>query len=194
LTVPRLQLPSSYKFVRMNKIYETFITDTGAEPVTLEQLKTFCRVTSYDDDDLLTELITIARKKIERYTLLSLVDKTIVLTGCLDSMFLLPWPNISEVTGVRYLEGQISTTGDNDWEDLDDDDYQLIGYHHKHFNPHLNGTHEITYTTTANTDSGLKHDLKRVALWLFENLGDDSDNMPVELMSNSKHLRLLNFL
>jgi uncharacterized phiE125 gp8 family phage protein len=178
----------------MNKIYETFITDTGAEPVTLEQLKTFCRVTSYDDDDLLTELITIARKKIERYTLLSLVDKTIVLTGCLDSMFLLPWPNISEVTGVRYLEGQISTTGDNDWEDLDDDDYQLIGYHHKHFNPHLNGTHEITYTTTANTDSGLKHDLKRVALWLFENLGDDSDNMPVELMSNSKHLRLLNFL
>jgi len=91
----------------MNKIYETFITDTGSEPVTLEQLKTFCRVTDSDNDDLLTELITIARKKIERYTLLSLVDKTIVLTGCLDSMFLLPWPNINEVTGVRFLEGQI---------------------------------------------------------------------------------------
>ena len=178
----------------MNKIYETFITDTGSEPVTLEQLKTFCRVTDSDNDDLLTELITIARKKIERYTLLSLVDKTIVLTGCINQMFLLPWPNISEVTQVRHLEGQIVDTGANDWEILDEDDYQLIGYHQKHFNPHLNGTTEITYTTTANTDSGLKHDLKRVALWLYENLGDDSDNMPVELMSNSKHLRLLNFL
>jgi uncharacterized phiE125 gp8 family phage protein len=178
----------------MNTIYETFITDTGAEPVTLEQLKTFCRVTSYDDDDLLTELITIARKKIERYTLLSLVDKTIVLTGCLDCMFLLPWPNISEVTGVRFLEGQISTTGENDWEDLDEDDYQLIGYHMKHFNPHLNGTTEITYTTTANTDSGLKYDLKRVALWMYENRGDTQENIPEELFSNCKHLRLLNFL
>lgn len=178
----------------MNKIYETFITDTGAEPVTLEQLKTFCRVTDSDNDDLLTELITIARKKIERYTLLSLVDKTIVLTGCLDSMFLLPWPNISEVTQVRRLEGQISTTGANDWEDLDDDDYQLIGYHQKHFNPHLNGTTEITYTTTANTDAGLKHDLKRVALWLLENKGDTQENIPEELFSNCKHLRLLNFL
>lgn len=178
----------------MNKIYETFITDTGSEPVTLEQLKTFCRVTSSDDDDLLTELITIARKKIERYTLLSLVDKTIVLTGCLDSMFLLPWPNINEVTQVRYLEGQVVDTGVNDWDTLDDDEYQLIGYNQKHFNPHLNGTTEITYTTTANTDSGLKWDLKRVAFWLYRHLGDTDDTIPEELMSNSKHLRLLNWL
>lgn len=178
----------------MNKIYETFITDSGSEPVTLTQLKTFCRVTSEDDDDLLTELITIARKKIERYTLLSLVDKTIVLTGYIDCMFLLPYPTIDEVTQVRFLEGQVVDTGANDWDTLDEDEYQLIGYNQKHFNPHLNGVHEITYTTTGNTDSGLKHDLKRVALWLYENLGDDSDNMPIELMSNSKHLRLLNWL
>jgi hypothetical protein len=110
----------------MNKIYETFITDTGAEPVT--------------------------------------------------------------------LEGQISTTGVNDWEDLDDDEYQLIGYNQKHFNPHLKGTTEITYTTTANTDAGLKWDLKRVALWLLENKGDTQENIPEELFSNCKHLRLLNWL
>lgn len=176
----------------MNNFLETHITDTGSEPITLAQLKTFCRVTHSDDDDMLTELITLARKKIERYTLLSLVDKTILLTGCFDSMFLLPFPNINEVTQVRRLGGQID--GVNDWTILTDEDYQLIGYAHMHFNPHFNGTLEITYTTTANTDSGLKHDLKRVALWLYENSGDDSDNMPVELMSNAKHLRLLNWL
>lgn len=180
--------------MKRNNILETAIVDTGSEPVTLDQLKTFCRVTSEDDDDLLTDLITIARKKIERYTSISLVDKTVILTGHLYEMFLLPYPKINEVTEVLYLEGQVIDTGANDWEILDDDEYQLIGYSHKHFNPSKGGTYQITYTTTAETDAGLKHDLKRVALWLYENLGDDSDNMPVELMSNSKHLRLLNWI
>lgn len=180
--------------MKRNNILEPAIVDTGSEPVTIDQLKTFCRVTSEDDDDLLTDLITIARKKIERYTSLSLVDKTVILTGELYEMFLLPYPKINEVTEVLYLEGQIIDTGANDWEILDDDEYQLIGYSHKHFNPSKGGTYQITYTTTAETDAGLKHDLKRVALWLYENLGDDSDNMPVELMSNAKQLRLLNWI
>lgn len=176
----------------MNKILDIAVTSEGSEPVTLAQLKTFCRVNDSDNDDLLTELITIARKKVERYTNLSLVDKTIILTAELDGMLLLPYPKINSVSQVRQLEGQ-NTDGTNDWEVLDADDYQLIGYDTKHFYKAYKGTYEITYTTTANTDAGLKHDLKRVALWLYENLGDDSDNMPVELMSNAKHLRILNW-
>jgi uncharacterized phiE125 gp8 family phage protein len=177
----------------MNEIWEIKVTD-GSEPVTLQTAKDWLRVTSEDDDTIITDLITVARKKIERYATRSLVNKTIVLTGLIEEYFLLPYSPINAVSQVRVLQGQDLTTGENDWETLDADEYQLVGYYQKHFKPSYWGTYEITYTTLADTDKGLLTDLKRVLLWLYENRGDDSDGMPMELMSNAKQLKDLSYL
>lgn len=176
----------------MNKIYEVYQSD-GSEPVTLQQAKDFCRITTEDDDDLITDLITVARKKVERFTSISLVDKTVILTGELCEMFPLPYPNINDITTVKFWQGQ-NTDGTNDYETLEADEYYLIGYGVKHFKPQKKGVYEITYTTTANTDGALKLDLKRIVLWLYENRGDTQEEIPNELFSNCKHLRLLNWL
>jgi uncharacterized phiE125 gp8 family phage protein len=169
----------------MNNIYEIRVTD-GSEPISLETAKDWLRVTTEDDDTIITDLITVARKRIEAYSLKSMVVKTIVLTGHIEDAFNLPYAPISTVSTVKFLQGQIVDTGANDWDTLDPDEYQLIGYAEKRFRPQFIGVYEITYTSTASTNVGLKTDLKRVLLWMYENRGDDTDDMPAELMSNAK--------
>lgn len=177
----------------MNNIYEIKVTD-GSEPISLETAKDWLRVTTEDDDAIITDLITVARKRIEAFALRSMVAKSIVLTGYIEDSFILPYGPISNVSAVKYLQGQIVDIGVNDWETLDADEYQIIGYNDKHFRPQITGTYEITYTTTANADFGLKTDLKRVLLWMYENRGDDTDEMPTELMSNAKTLKVLTWV
>lgn len=178
----------------MNKIYDIAVTDDATEPITLSAMKEFLRVTSTDDDTIITDLITISRQKLERYTGRSLVVKSIILTAYLDCPILLPYPKFDGVTTVKILQGQTSV-GANDWDTLDAIDYQLLGTVDVTFIPQQAGVYEITYATDTYSvnASGVLYDLKRICLWLYENRGDDSDNMPVELMSNAKHLRILSW-
>jgi hypothetical protein len=177
----------------MFSIIDIQITDGSTEPINLAAAKSYCRVTSEDDDALITDLTTIARQKIERFTSRSLVAKTIILTIEANEAFPLPYPKINQLTTVKVYRNQ-NPDGSIDWETLTGDDYKVLGNDIKTFYPPYDGLYEITYTTTANTDKSLLHDLKRVLLWLYENLGDDADNMPVELMSNAKHLKVLTWV
>lgn len=177
----------------MNNIYEIKITD-GSEPISLETAKDWLRVTTEDDDTIITDLIKVARQRIEAYSLKSMVSKSIVLTGYIETSFNLPYAPVSAISAVKALQGQIVDTGANDWETLDADEYQVIGYNEKQFRPQFSGVYEITYTSTASTDIRLKTDLKRVLLWLYENRGDDTDEMPAELMSNAKTLKDLTWV
>ena len=49
----------------------------GDEPVTLDELKDFAAVDFDDHDEMLSELLVSARDEVERYTGLSLIQKTI---------------------------------------------------------------------------------------------------------------------
>jgi uncharacterized phiE125 gp8 family phage protein len=177
----------------MNNIYEIKVTD-GAEPISLETAKDWLRVTTEDDDTIITDLIKAARQRIEAYSLKSMVSKSVVLTGYIETSFNMPYAPISTISAVKALQGQIVDTGVNDWDTLDADEYQVIGYNEKQFRPQFSGVYEITYTTSANADARLKTDLKRVLLWMYENRGDDTDEMPAELMSNAKTLKDLTWV
>ena len=104
----------------MNKIYEIKVTD-GAEPISLETTKDWLRVTTEDDDTIITDLIKVARQRIEAYSLKSMVTKSIVLTGYIETSFNLPYAPVSAISAVKALQGQIVDTGTNDWETLDAD-------------------------------------------------------------------------
>lgn len=174
----------------MNEIWELKVTD-GSEPVSLNTAKSWLRVTTEDDDTIITDLITVARKKIESYCLRSLVTKTIVLTGRLTQYFLLPYHPINSVSQVRVLQGQVVDTGENDWDTLDADEYQLVGYYEKHFKPQYEGVYEITYTTLADSDAGLLTDLKRYLWWLYY---DESRGIEEPELPNAKRLKDLSWL
>ena len=80
-----------------NRYIETKVTDTGDEPVTLEQAKLYMSVTAEDYDDLITELITVARKRVEDYTHLSLVGKTVKLTVDVCQPILMPYQPLGNI-------------------------------------------------------------------------------------------------
>jgi len=53
------------------------VTDLSVEPVTLQEAKDYMRISSDSENDLIEELITSARERIEKYTGLSLGLKTL---------------------------------------------------------------------------------------------------------------------
>jgi uncharacterized phiE125 gp8 family phage protein len=53
------------------------LTDLTTEPVTLQEAKDYMRISSDSENDLIEELITSARERIEKYTGLSLGLKTL---------------------------------------------------------------------------------------------------------------------
>lgn len=53
------------------------ITDLTTEPVTLQEAKDYMRISSDSENDLIEELITSARERIEKFTGLSLGEKTL---------------------------------------------------------------------------------------------------------------------
>ena len=53
------------------------VTDLTTEPVTLQEAKDYMRISSDSENDLIEELITSARERIEKYTGLSLGLKTL---------------------------------------------------------------------------------------------------------------------
>jgi len=53
------------------------VTDLAVEPVTLQEAKDYMRISSNAEDSLIEELITSARERIEKFTGLSLGEKTL---------------------------------------------------------------------------------------------------------------------
>ena len=84
-------------------------TEPTAEPVTLEEARTHCRVSQHDDDAYIAALITTARRWVERQTSLQCVTAT--WTWTLDRFplglnpFYMPIVPLQSVTTVKYYDG-----------------------------------------------------------------------------------------
>lgn len=170
-----------------NRYIETKITDAGTEPVTLAQAKTYMNITSSDYDDLITELITVARKRVEYFTHLSLVVKTVVLTVDVCKPVILPFLIIDPLTSVEYLQGQ-NTDGSNDWLALTlaNRDYQLIGENNQQLYSDYTGIHRITYETGVKNEASLLLTVKMITNWLFRNRLDEPAAMPESIFEHAK--------
>ncbi len=91
----------------------TIITPPSVEPVTVEELKTFARIDSTDEDALLASFITSARDATEKYLGRALINQTIkaVMDYWPQHKIELPLPPLSSVTSVTVRnESDVSTT------------------------------------------------------------------------------------
>ena len=73
-------------------------TVTGTEPVTLAEAKEYLRVFHDTEDNVITQMITNARKVLEMSTGLSLVEQTIEIHTVIRDSFTLPYGPVSGVT------------------------------------------------------------------------------------------------
>lgn len=94
----------------MNSILDIDITEVAppVEPVTVEKVREWLRIDSYEEDELLEELITSCRQAVENYTSCSLVGKEIKCEVDLCEIFELPYGPVKEIVGVKQGENVVS--------------------------------------------------------------------------------------
>ncbi|MGX1495176.1 putative phiE125 gp8 family phage protein [Labrenzia sp. MBR-25] len=97
----------------------TLVTGPGAEPVSLAELKAWCRVDFTDDDTLLASNGVAAREFVEQATGRQLVSATWKMTArCFGAVQLrLPKPPLQSVTSVEYrdADGTLQTLDPSDY-------------------------------------------------------------------------------
>jgi uncharacterized phiE125 gp8 family phage protein len=156
--------------------------DASVEPVSRTQAKDWMRITYNTDDTLIDELITSARKHIEKLTSLSLVNKTIKsyveLTGEVPAVWMvdLPYGPLGCVDLVRYKSGI------NTWDTLDvNEDYEKIGNKLWFY---MAGTYEITYQAGyGSIPADLENDILTLVAWMYENRGKKMNADPKQSIS-----------
>jgi uncharacterized phiE125 gp8 family phage protein len=83
------------------------ISGPAKEPLSLEEAKRWCRITTDAEDDVVLALVAAARKRVERGTELALITQTVevVLDGFWGNCALeLPMPPLQGVVSVQYLD------------------------------------------------------------------------------------------
>jgi hypothetical protein len=94
--------------VKNNIIDIKRVESSPTEPITLAEAKAQMIITYTDDDSLITDLITQARKAIENYCIVSIVVKTITLVADLFNEWELPY---GPVTGLQSVAVRSGTQG-----------------------------------------------------------------------------------
>lgn len=84
------------------------LEEIGAEPVTLQEAKVYCRVDDdyTGDDALITELITSARSHIEKWANISLIEKRVRVYSDTKDTLWLPCSPVRDIESVTDDDGE----------------------------------------------------------------------------------------
>lgn len=137
------------------------VESSVTEPVTVQEAKDWMKVDLTDDDTLITELITVARKQVEGYLCISLVPKNI--TAILNNSqggIELPYGPVASITSVKD-EDDVTLTETDDYV-LQGEDYKTIKTPYDYL--------KVVYVTAANIEH--KTGVLQQILYLYENRGD----------------------
>lgn len=154
------------------------ITDISTEAVTYQEAKDYLKLSNDYEQDLIEELITSARERLEKFTGLSFGDKTIkCYTRASDRWVELPYQPLVAITSVLDDDGVALT-------------YETRGLQYKQILTSSDNGINVTYTVGWGA-SGLPKGLKQAILkqvstdyWNRENylIGDSAN----ELSSSAK--------
>lgn len=157
--------------VNYNSVIDTEFNDGEiSEPVTLAEVKDFCKIDINTDDDILIELISTAREMCEDYTNISFVDHTItaIVNNC-NGGITLPYGPVKEIIQVKNSDGDILTLYDQ---------YEISGNSFvRLLTPKLDNI-EITYTTGYSAlPKKMKLALLNTIYYLYDNRAQSIDHI-----------------
>ena len=138
----------------------------ATEPVLLADAKLYMKVESSDtvDDDLITAMITAARRMVESYTGMNMVAREVVaIINNKNGGVYLPYGPIGTITSIK----------DYDDTELTTDQYKVIGSQFKQIDWPCYEYLKVTYTGGYTTcPAELVNAIKAQVLFLYENRGD----------------------
>ena len=147
--------------VTYNQVADVDRGTVETEPVTLNELKNYCKIAYSTDDALLTALITAARQVCENYSYVALAQREITAwINNFNGGTYLPFGPVGEITLVEDFDGNVIT------------DYTTAGGQFKQIlTPYmpLKVTYSGGYETTPDY---LKIAIMAQALYMYENRGD----------------------
>lgn len=155
------KLDSDILGVTYNQVVDIDRGTVATEPVTLNELKNYCKIAYSTDDALLTALITAAREICENYSYVSMVQREITAwINNFNGGTYLPYGPVGDIILVKDLDGNTIT------------DYTTTGGQFKKiltpYEP-LQVTYEGGYVSTPDF---LKVAIMAQALFMYENRGD----------------------
>lgn len=178
-------IPGTRVGARYNHIYLVENIDEesapASEPVTLQEVKDYIRLEGFTpdddspssgfdfDDDLINDLISEGRRRVEKYTGVSLIPKRL-------QVFLLNQAGMIELPGP--VTGAIVITKENS-DVIADTDYKLIGTQFPKLVTQFDYRLRLDYTAGYNPTTipeGLKTAIKAYAAYAYEHRGDEMDD------------------
>ncbi len=144
-------------------------SEGNAEPVSVSEVKLFLQLEGTAYDSAIGIFITAARKQVENYCNVSLTPKTIVakIKNPCYKPFPLPYGPVDEVTQVRWKKCPSSYLTLTEGDGYDVDLGQITYINSEEADAGSYNFHEVTYSTTAATDSAFKQAIISQAAWMY---------------------------
>lgn len=180
-----------YSGLSSNSGDQVFILYTGAgvqtstEPLTVQEVKDYLRLEGFiddseslssdfdDDDTLISDLITSARVRLEEFTGLSFIPKTIEIEFTnLAGNFVIPFGPVNEITSLTYSGDDLTAITD----------YTTTNNLSKLKTPLFENmimTYEAGYETLP---KGLKMAMLKQIAWDYTNRGDEKTELAYDAM------------
>lgn len=151
-----------------NKIIDLQITETGAEPLSVQEAKDHLHITYTDDDTDLNRMIKSCRQSIEKFCGISLVTKTVVLIADLFRETELPQGPVVSFTSAE-LKTDISTYT----LQTADDSYTIESGAFARIIPYAGGRWRLSYTVGMTpVDQDLILAIRNELAFRYENRGE----------------------
>lgn len=148
----------------VNTIISSKVTETGSEPVSLEQAKLHAAIDFTDYDAILPIYLSAARQSVEKATGQALISKKVNLTAQLiyNTPFRLPDSPISQV---NYITPTFNNNGFQDQSNVGvANDFIIVD---------LDGTYDIEYECSISSVSAdLKIAILQVFTFIFNHRGE----------------------
>lgn len=154
----------------MNRIVNIKLTDSGSDPVSVDDAKVHLRVDHANDDDYITSLIGRCRSEMEGVCGVSVVAKTVELIADWDTEQRLPYGPVASITSVHRKEN-------GEWASIAAADYTLDG---STFDG-PEGRLKIVYVTEAIVSLAMESTLLNLIAFRYENRGDSGNELPDDL-------------
>lgn len=148
----------------VNTIISSKVTETGTEPVSLEQAKLHAAIDYSDYDAILPIYLSAARQSVEKATGQALISKKVNLTAQLisNTPFRLPDSPISQV---NYITPTFNNNGFQDQSN--------VGVANDFIMVDLDGTYDIEYECSISSVSAdLKIAILQVFTFIFNHRGE----------------------